>query len=850
MSASFNILQIELSIKEGHVELLHLDMNDVQAHPDAVIGELNRRATAEADPRIVDSMTYQDDEGDWCTLVKETLPDALSFAQVLDGDDISIGRLCVRVQTSEAPQSPTKTDSENTSVHDNVICDGCECFPIVGRRFRADGEDFDLCENCMERWNASHQAGSKTFTEITAAADTHVQDLQLPAEEEQKAAEDKEEQAYPPASPTVAPTESFGVLQIELLVDNSQVSAVHLHTREVLAHPEAAINALQQRASEVVAPGIVKSLTYQDDEGDWCTLTKDTLTDALSFAEVGAITDTVLAGCLQVRVLVSDAPTPESPAIEATAEDTSACSVSESDLMQLVNKLACGCDFRALVPKLAGAALQVIQQAQEPALYSLIEVLQAFQEGKNTAADLPMVLPLILEVAKFLPHPTLFSLAAMFHKEAIKTVAEMKQEACSQQNEGVEVHLHVVCDGCGCSPMVGRRYKSMELDDFDLCEQCFAKEPRSEAAWAQVQSATRADVVSSYYAIPATDAVHHGIVCDRCDVGPIVGQRFHAKGEDFDLCGHCMQQWQADPHAPAKCFEEMLVTTATQVAPAEPFEEEVPVAEAPENEESQQLLAHMSASDCRRALEKLLTHSSGDVRTAVAAALQASESVSGQEDEVVEKEEEEMAQKLTDATEEVLLSPRSISTEVASDDLEVEVDVSEEQPAAPTTSTESEAPEVETPLPAPCAAILKSSALILGIEAVEDMGARGDITSAMQDVVSATGAQQAYCIGRMVMATSDSAPVPACAKFVVVNNGQVAWPETAAITLVAGHSYDFQHLQLGALQAGEAAEIVMDLTVPREASTAAARSVWGIVDTATTALLGPLAIFEVIHAQE
>ena len=39
-------------------------------------------------------------------------------------------------------------------------------------------------------------------------------------------------------------------------------------------------------------------------------------------------------------------------------------------------------------------------------------------------------------------------------------------------SEAPHSHLSITCDGCGMSPIVGIRYKSKLLYDFDLCESC------------------------------------------------------------------------------------------------------------------------------------------------------------------------------------------------------------------------------------------------------------------------------------------------------------------------------------------------------------------------------------------
>jgi len=59
-------------------------------------------------------------------------------------------------------------------------------------------------------------------------------------------------------------------------------------------------------------------------------------------------------------------------------------------------------------------------------------------------------------------------------KEARKA-AVPAATAEAEETEAKAVHYGVTCDGCEVCPITGTRYKSLELDDYDLCEVCEAK---------------------------------------------------------------------------------------------------------------------------------------------------------------------------------------------------------------------------------------------------------------------------------------------------------------------------------------------------------------------------------------
>ena len=47
-------------------------------------------------------------------------------------------------------------------------------------------------------------------------------------------------------------------------------------------------------------------------------------------------------------------------------------------------------------------------------------------------------------------------------------------EAAAVAAVGFQVHASHTCDLCDVSPIVGKRFKSSDTANYDLCSQCFA----------------------------------------------------------------------------------------------------------------------------------------------------------------------------------------------------------------------------------------------------------------------------------------------------------------------------------------------------------------------------------------
>ncbi|EGZ07462.1 hypothetical protein PHYSODRAFT_261014 [Phytophthora sojae] len=120
--------------------------------------------------------------------------------------------------------------------------------------------------------------------------------------------------------------------------------------------------------------------------------------------------------------------------------------------------------------------------------------------------------------------------------------------------EQVPLHMGVICNGCETAPLVGVRYKSLEVLHFNLCEDCEASgnymryEP-----FIKITDPSRAPKQKR-----TSDLVHPYVTCDGCEMSPIVGVRFKSDTkDDFDLCEACEAggKW-TESHGPFTKIEE------------------------------------------------------------------------------------------------------------------------------------------------------------------------------------------------------------------------------------------------------------------------------------------------------
>lgn len=575
---------------------------------------------------------------------------------------------------------------------------------------------------------------------------------------------------------------------------------------------------LYREAEEVLShsmPVTVKALQYADEDEDWCTLTEATLDDALGFAISGQEGTLLrLRAAVHPKVPPAEpAAASSGPALAAVKTEARPPTASLADVVLLeLNRLGQGSDMRELVPRLAEAALRVVQEAQEPALYQFIDVLMAAQERRLRAEELPAHLPAVVQVVQSLPGDMIARWGPQLNTELDKAAAQLRSETGGHA-QPVEVHPNVVCDGCQVSPIVGPRFRSLVRQDYDLCESCMKKkENEREGGFCQIKSEILADVETSYY---PTGSQAAAAAAQEETPGLVT----------VAMSGGHDEEMPQQPPLPLPTPEEAApVPAAVPTQEKQQEEEEEDDAAEMEVEEAKQRVANLDPRVCAAALTALLTHDSRAVcfaaEVAIAAAIEAAQAEAAPAAPTAKAAEEAPAPAAT--------------VQDGRDDDAMDTTMAEEAP--------------------PSAKVMAAQPLELGGDGCmeQEPEAIGDVTEEMQEIVAASKARQAFRIGRLAVAGIDGtdAGLLVASKVVVSNDGSVPWPDTVILTCLAGDNYGFPCMPLGSLQVGECAEIVLDLVVPVSRGSGGARhSMWALLDAPTGTLLGPILCLEVIHQE-
>ncbi|KAF1794038.1 Ubiquitin-associated domain [Phytophthora cactorum] len=326
-----------------------------------------------------------------------------------------------------------------------------------------------------------------------------------------------------------------------------------------------AMNQLQATAASLL-PDKEFSLRYMDSDGDHVTITSDAdlkeldkfmQDEQLQRLKVLAVPQdpataqrAVTTGKTQLRGLVTamskltakteTKPTPAS-AMNLLVTSLQAMDVAKTrketllvlqdeTFCSVVEELSTTEEFKELADTMVAAIYEEDAQAIEDAATARFNELLVF--AQRVVARCPSLKPVMVNVTKSLMTGLVrYNDNEMDGDASDSPSCSSSSSCCSDDQETVDVevlteevplHLGVICDGCEKAPLVGVRYKSLEVPNFDLCEECEAsgKYIRYEP-FIKITDPSRAPKQKRISEL----------------MSPIVGVRFKSQTkENFDLC--------------------------------------------------------------------------------------------------------------------------------------------------------------------------------------------------------------------------------------------------------------------------------------------------------------------------
>eukprot|EP00898_Chlorokybus_atmophyticus_P005200 jgi/Chlat1/5681/Chrsp37S05486 len=244
--------------------------------------------------------------------------------------------------------------------------------------------------------------------------------------------------------------------------------------------------------------GEVLQFKYTDEDNDIVTLANhDDLREALANLK----RDANFLRSLRLSVLKNASPAvavslPEtaqpSPAVQPT-EAHIAEPAEAKGFFELIKQVAKEANFdiddvlqayreqgvHAAIPKFQAAVLRAqLTPLQLAPMYYKVASGMHLSEFRDIMANLEGGLPAMLKTFGI---PMQSAFAAGPSKQVDSAVPPPTAPAADNskpENTALVKHYNVQCDGCDKSPIEGARYKSLEKEDYDLCQACFDKEDR------------------------------------------------------------------------------------------------------------------------------------------------------------------------------------------------------------------------------------------------------------------------------------------------------------------------------------------------------------------------------------
>lgn len=262
-------------------------------------------------------------------------------------------------------------------------------------------------------------------------------------------------------------------------------------------------------------------------------------------------------------------------------------------IIAVLRTMAFGLDIRRVLQKLAERMLHIIAEMQVPELFTFMDVLAALSDGSFDFEQLQVHIMEGSVVVGALPKETKQDLLLRLQSALAAVIDELRKEPST-----VEVHMNIICDGCNQGPITGPRYKCTTRPDFDLCGRCYEQRHKVNAEHDEfilVKSNQHADVVDFVFKPTCSPC---RITCDGCEKTDLVPSDRHkcAVCPDYDLCTSCFnnrsaihpcEQWLSFDSPAESESQDVFSVPAVAVPPGVPPPEDLSASEAPKEVDEQ-----------------------------------------------------------------------------------------------------------------------------------------------------------------------------------------------------------------------------------------------------------------------
>ncbi|ODM92661.1 E3 ubiquitin-protein ligase Siah1 [Orchesella cincta] len=113
------------------------------------------------------------------------------------------------------------------------------------------------------------------------------------------------------------------------------------------------------------------------------------------------------------------------------------------------------------------------------------------------------------------------------------------------------VHSAVTCDNCGQNPVIGKRHKCLQCEDYDLCDNCMAAGSHAHHFFVGLTTPEHGQLLRETFPMiraqsrfeTATQAPtsSSGIICDGCQARSFPRKQYKClQCPDYDLCERCV----------------------------------------------------------------------------------------------------------------------------------------------------------------------------------------------------------------------------------------------------------------------------------------------------------------------